>query len=715
MATVALVSLIITLVGVGIKIAGTVVAVQQIGSLSKTLSVDNLDNIRGFDEVYINLAGQAGNMLLFFIQLATMIVYVCAFLCLVFNAFKLWAGTAEIKKIFVDTIYKCVMVMALMFVYPSVVEKVYTVGTEIGVQMAGGEKSITAAFANIAETTKGMLDKGLGPVIEIAKSGAYDVNGELTVTTDTLKKLTSSSGLTQDQLIEYARANGLNVIDKNDANYEVVQKKVEKTKSNVKNFVNANKKNIKENKKIIAQNMKIVEALTKLYTGESIDGSDSEDANENSTSVSTTDILSLSKDTANKIFYNPYIGDSKRLSMSTLMKTAVVVSEICAEGFDSKLPSSDGSREQVISDIATAGISVVIKFFLKIGMKFLYRILILAAVVLLGIEYVISVIEYLIVCAVSAIMIPLLFIDATKQFATNILKMLLTYFVKIVVSTMMCFFVTALFINATCDLITMDLSSSITFLYYIYIICLGMTLAKSSGKIASAVISGNPSMGVGDIVNEFKGMTHAAHVGMHHAQQAVHKTFDGAKRAATGVQNVAKPQMAFNEGKKASASAARQNVSDTVHAKGGLEGGGGEWLKSMGYDRSESGLRQAQNDAEKSAKKDFAHEFNKQTMGDWGFKKLTGTDRLHKQNQDGSFDGSLQYGQEFYDATTQSTKKATWEDVRNAVKYRGTQNADNNVAVDKFGEGRKRKMTAAEERLAKTARKLGQPYMGPDR
>lgn len=708
MTTIALISLIITLVGVGVKIATTVVAAQQIGSLSAALSVDNLDNIKGFDEVYINLAGQAGNMLLFFIQLATMIVYVCAFLCLVFNAFKLWAGTAEIKKIFVDTIYKCVMVMALMFVYPSVVEKVYTVGTEIGVQMAGGEKSITAAFANIAETTKGMLDKGLEPVIEIAKSGAYDVNGELTVTTDTLKELTSSSGLTKDQLIEYARANGLNVIDKNDANYEVVKANVKKTKSNVKNFVKANKKNIKENKKIIAQNMKIVEALTRLYTGESIDGSDSEDVDENSTSVSTTDILSLSKDTANKIYYNPYIGDSKRLSMSTLMKTAVVVSEICAEGFDSKLPSSDGSWEQVVSDIATAGISVALKFFLKIGMKFLYRILILAAVVLLGIEYVISVIEYLIVCAISAFLIPLLFIDATKQFATNILKMLLTYFVKIVVTTMMCFFVTALFINATCDLITMDLSSSITFLYYIYIICLGMTLAKASGKIASAVVSGNHSMGVGDIVNEFKGMTHAAHVGMHHAQQTAHKVVDGAKTAYSGGQDIAKKQMVYNDGKQSAAAAGEKRFADTFSAKGGLEGGGGDWLQSMGYDRSESGMMQAQKDAGNAAKKAFAHDFNKQTMRDWGFKKLTGTDAYHKQNKDGSFDGNLLHGQEFYDATTQSTKKATWEDVRNAVKYRGGQNAAN--SVDQWGN----KKLTAQDRLNKVRAKMGKPVLPPN-
>lgn len=170
--------------------------------------------------------------------------------------------------------------------------------------------------------------------------------------------------------------------------------------------------------------------------------------------------------------------------------------------------------------------------------------------------------------------------------------------------------------------------------------------------------------------------------------------------------------MAFSEGKKAYGSAARQNVADTVHSKGGLEGGGGEWLKSMGYDRSESGLRQAQNDASKSAKKDFAHEFNKQTMGDWGFKKLTGTDAYHKVEKDAYgnkvYDGNLQYGQEFVDDQGQA-RKATWEDVRNAVKYRGGKNAAN--SVDQWGN---RKMTA-QDRLDKVRAKMGQPVLPPSR
>lgn len=700
---IAIVSLAITITGVIIK--ASTVAHAAI-SINKVLEIENIDGIRGFDEVYIDLAGQAGNMLLFFIQLATMIVYVCAFLCLVFNAFKLWAGTAEIKKIFVDTIYKCVMVMALMFVYPSVVEKVYTVGTEIGVQMAGGEKSIVSAFANIATTTNNMINKGLSPVLEIAKNGAIDINGNLTVTTDTLKDLTSSSGLTQDQLIEYARANGLTVIDKNDANYTALNSalKDKKTKKDVKNSVKNNKQTLKKNKNKIKQNMAIVEALTKLFSTVDSDSIENSEAND----VSVSDILNMSKETSKKIFYNPYIGTSKRLSMSTLLKTGVVVADICSEGMKGNLTDDDDKTETKVKDISGASLPVLLKLIVKFVKYFVYKIAIIIGVLFLGIEYVITTIEYLIVCAVSAIMIPLLFIDSTKSFATNILKMLLTYFVKIVVTTMMCFFVMTMYINSACDLITMDLSSVIGFLYYLYIIVLGMVLAKSSGKIASAVVSGNPSMGLGDVVNEFRGMSHAAHVASHHAQQAAQHVKQDAQKVAGKTQKVGgeiRNNVAQRQGAKAAGSAASQNVADTVHAKGGLEGGGGAWLESMGYDRSESGLRQAQNDASKSAKKDFMHDARKQQWKDWATKTFTGSDAYHEE-RNGIYDGVIRHGQEI--TNDKGTHQATWEDVRNAVKYRGGQNAAK--SVDQWGN----KKLTAQDRLNKVRAQRGEPVLPPN-
>lgn len=99
-------------------------------------------------------------------------------------------------------------------------------------------------------------------------------------------------------------------------------------------------------------------------------------------------------------------------------------------------------------------------------------------------------------------------------------------------------------------------------------------------------------------------------------------------------------------------------------------------------------------------------------MGDWGFKKLTGTDAYHKgeQNKDGTFkniDGNLQYGQEFIDQEGRS-HKATWEDVRNAVKYRGGQNAAN--SVDQWGN----KKLTAQDRLNKVRAKRGEPVLPPN-
>lgn len=92
--------------------------------------------------------------------------------------------------------------------------------------------------------------------------------------------------------------------------------------------------------------------------------------------------------------------------------------------------------------------------------------------------------------------------------------MILTYFVKLMVTIMMIFFVMGMYLRMAENMYTRVLSDTGSVIYYVFILALGLILAKSSGKIASAVISGNPSLGIGDIAHQMRGMSHAMHSGM---------------------------------------------------------------------------------------------------------------------------------------------------------------------------------------------------------
>lgn len=706
---IAITGIVISLIGVGIKVAA---GKSVYNSLKDVIDINSLDNIKGFDEGYISITGQALDMLVSFSNYVGLLVLVCAFLCIIFNAFKLWSGTIEIKKTFVDIVYKCVLVTAVTLIYPTVVTKTYSLATKMGVEASGGADNIKLAFAKIGARVKKVWDNGASEMIEMLKGTKTTVDGKPVISEKMLKCFTSA-GLTIDEAKAYATQQGFVVGDtgakgilwwKND------QKKLEnEAKSNFNN-----KHTVYEEAAdgqtyatsdldLMRQSIAIIRSLNQVLTA-------TPESNLENGKLGVADILSQGDEVIKHTFYNPYIGKSdERLSMSALMKTALITAEMCSNGCLSKLETqNENGNVMTFQTLPAQDTRVVLDFIGWIMKSFLYKVLIIIAVMFVGIEYVITTIEFLICAAISQLLIPLYFIDATKQFATNILKMILNYFVKILVVTMMCFFVMTLFINMSDYIVGKPLGNSVVFLYYMFTIFLGMAFAKAGGKLASAVVSGNPSMGLGDIAQEFRGATHAAHVAGHHVQQFGHDLQKAGQGTIQHGQEGVRGKMAYNEGKKGAQEAGEKSFAEKFEAKGGgLEGAAGDWLESMGYSRSEKGMLQAQKDAGKAAKDDWARDFNSQALKDWGFKKLTGTDRLLKGNREtGEFGGNLQYGQEFIDQNG-NKQQATWEDVRNAVKYRGGQNAAS--SVDQWGN---RKMTA-QDRLNKVRAKKGEPVLPP--
>ena len=101
---------------------------------------------------------------------------------------------------------------------------------------------------------------------------------------------------------------------------------------------------------------------------------------------------------------------------------------------------------------------------------------------------------------------------------------------------MMIFFVVSMYIDlGSLILARKDLDSIMSLLVYGCITMLGMVLVKNSGKIAGAVISGNPSMGLGDVVNQARGMSHAMHAASHEMKQFGEQL----KKTGAAVKNVA--------------------------------------------------------------------------------------------------------------------------------------------------------------------------------
>ena len=643
------VSLVASVAGVVLKVSA---AGELVGALNDAININDMEGLKLFDTPYMNVTGNALSMIVNFMEYARLLVAICAFLALLFNAFQMWCSTLEFKKFYADAVYKCLVVMILMNVYPTVITKTYNFATELGVEASGGEKTVITAFSGIAKQTKRIWNAGTASMIEQLQTGAGE-DGKIVVDQNLINMFTEY-GMTEDEALAWAKEQGIEV---STGKVKRSQKKAQKKA--VKAF-----KNDTEKQKYMKQSMAIIHAMSQVLTGTS-------DSAMADGSVSATEILKMGDETLNNVFYNPYIKGTKRLSFSAMMKTAVIIAECASAGSLASTEEIDPSKQSSWEDLAKSKKPHLLFTFVgKLLMNtFIYKILMLIAVGYCMIEYIVTLIEYLIVAAVSALLIPFFFIDATKQFAMNILKSVFSYFIKILVTTMTIFFVISMYIDlGSLILARKDLDSIMSLLVYACITMLGMVLVKNSGKIAGAVISGNPSMGLGDIVNQARGMSAA----MHHASHEMRQFGNQVKGAAMAAQKFGGRMADINEARAGAKAAGQQTFA-------GLDAANAAEKVSM----TEKEMKHEAN----AAKRASAFQAGKQMFGDAAYKALTGRDRNHEK------DGALKVGQMF-EYQPDQYRQATVGDVQKANAKRaermGRDRTDQAIANPKYQNNKER-------------------------
>lgn len=143
------------------------------------------------------------------------------------------------------------------------------------------------------------------------------------------------------------------------------------------------------------------------------------------------------------------------------------------------------------------------------------------------------------------------------------------------------------------------------------------TLSKSSGKIASVLVTGNPSTGLGDLANEFRSLNGAFRA----TAGELHKYLDTASKA--GKYFTEKGQHGVEVGKAGmdAKALARQKANDTFD----------DMRKNTpGFTMSEA---EQKREVDKIASK-AGRDFWKQALHDTGYKMLYGQDDLHLKQYD---------------------------------------------------------------------------------
>ena len=573
---------------------------------------------------------------------ADVVVDLCVlfcFLCIILHCFKLWFSTTEIKKVFVDIIYKCLICIIVLLTFRPLTNTIVTFATSLGGTCSGATERINHIYGMAYRTLLTAVEKGLDDIKSTILNNAESIDGEQYISKDMVTDL-MSYGMTMEECAEWMKQNGLNfAMEKRDAwgNKVWTNNKGEKLeKQNLSSFfwsssVNFDKKDKKLKKEfneaLQLQYVKKINALTEVLSGENMDITEEGDKYVKM-GGKKINVKERSFQVLKNTFFAPYLKNSKGentlfISPSKILKTITIMSDTVSIAATDVFNKETGDVESL--ELNPKGVWTF-KGVLKLLEALLYKLAMWLACIIVMVEYTITILEFYLVRGIACLLIPFFFIDATKSYAENIIKILLTYFFKILITVFICYFALGLFLDVVTQTVaTADTNSSLTLITYLFTIFIGVMFCGKVPEILSVVMSGNPNMGFGTILQSARGAIHtASHLG------------GGAAKVVKGASNAVKGAVGMGMGAISAISGARRAFDTTTK--------GLEELNSVYKDKGAAGFSQKQIEGKAlGAAFKTMGSAGLQSMGDSLYKAFTGQDKKRSES-DGK---TLSFGQSF--------------------------------------------------------------------
>lgn len=657
-------------------------------------------DVRGLDMPLV-MPLRAFSMLMYnFMDLASKTMIFFAFLHIVLSCIKMWFGAQEIKKFFVDTVFKSVIFIVTMAFYPTVCEKCLYYASSIGINFSGGKAILEDNCAALAVQLRNTWSSGADDILDLLKEG--QVEGKDNYISDELLQQLKGWGLTDEKLNKWKQDNGFTTFTtKMETHYDhggtyqvavryndkgerirdqsvfggvFASRRAKKAAAQAKKVLNGKKvtANVNGEKKVISgsimqQALVQMRGIIKIFTDkdeEEIKEMTNEEilgymnrilGNQNDPRKADSALLNL----------NPYVKDSygnytEYISPYSMLSLSAFIAELCTFSISHYFDEKDQTFKELTfkeqgknmgakgATLQTAAglLMYVIKFVIY------WAGIILCTIILLC-EYIITILEYQITTALILVFLPCLFLDCVKSYAQNIMKLFISYFAKMMVIMTICFFVFGMFMNLGFEmLVASDINSLMTLVLYIFTLIMGTLFAMNAEKIANTITSGQPSMGMGELSQLAHGAMHAAHVaggaakaGMG-AAGAMVKAGQGAVRGGMGAASLGRGMgAAFRQGK--------EGMQDEMGRHPGDYGGAKEResLANKAGGKAAAGLLGAA---------------AKQKFGDAATKALTGKDAVHRSADGSNTTGFLKAGQKFKEEDRE--QQATMKDQQNAIQ-----------------------------------------------
>ena len=391
---------------------------------------------------------------------------------IVWSGFRVMMSRMTVKDLWWDTCFKWTGFFLLVALYPSISFGVIKLANEIGMKAGAGEtvikdglKQLHASIERDVQTQQQLLDGNLS-LKEVAD---YALNG--------------TEGLTLTQEFDN-NAKYREFMGKYDDAYVFSSTKDKKGAAEVAHDVK------QDNKFQSVFSSVTLQVLNSILDVPDLDG--------NKSGADKYKYASL------KLYLKDINGDDTCfLSPSAMLKLAIFSGLVMVQKQDAQYAEAVEAVKNDNSGFAYIGARVSLSMenlFQKVVTFFCAVVLILATI-FSTIQYVMTIIEFIIISGIGAIFIPLLLFDGTKDIPKKLIPVFTSFFVKILVIQICIMFVYYLLLENCINTIGDDGGFNlIAVAEILFDATLTYILTQNAPKIAQTILTGQPQLSMGEFV-----------------------------------------------------------------------------------------------------------------------------------------------------------------------------------------------------------------------
>lgn len=563
---------------------------------------------------------------------------------LVWNAFKLWAGAAQIKKTVIDIGARLIIFSFVFTWYASITMNLLGIGTGIGEMICGGKEKAVSKYSDIVNIVTTQIES-----YDYAEMANFNILKNKNISEKQFNKLyknlESASEKSKDAIKKELETNyNIKVISNKEAKEDLDFQRddaVERLNVLLKNKM-ALMQQAGTNELTAAQVQEGKEKYgwieNKDYVRETIyvDGTtiptDTRfyklgDANQSYEAMvkrfaTLCDFFGVKDEKGKTVTAETYKKMSSAQQASVKDKISDWFSGLYLDFDNSKISFSYGNyskdnmtsrnassiagfNPQYISPGAIVKLSTLCAELIRGGddtrefnhneplwMDFLdfiiwviEMLLITFSGVLIAIDYIIMILEYHIVTTISYIFLPLMLFEGTRQYAIKLVGTFISFFVRVVTFMAIFYYCIDTYMNMLYSQFAglTDPGSVKSFSYVILSLIICLMLIQKAPQLAQTILSGSPSLSSGDLARTGRGLANGARMGIGATRKVMDKATAGSRAVNRAAMNTAAGMEGGNKAKsEAIKNAKKSGITDGEELRKIGKSAKDSWLKDNG-------------------------------------------------------------------------------------------------------------------------------------